>query len=665
VSAAQVGSRWHSIAGVIRAIVLIELFGGLGMIAIHQPVRLLVLPVVFVAIVAAQIKWPKAPAGAYFHASRRAALPALAAGIGWFATSTYIETTTGDSGDALVSAALAAVCLSVLILIYQGKLLRRAFESDPGLAKAAIPAGQQDDTTAAFAFPAVRPSKTFADLYGNEDFKAALRDDGRRWQEDGKNGILLFGPPGTGKTVFAEALAAELGLGFIKVTFGNLASKWINQSTEQMLQMFKDATAQQPAMLFIDEIDALLKSRESQSGNYEEYERMVTTFLDQSVELRNAKVLLVAATNYIDKLDEAAIREGRFDFRHEVPLPDAAAREGLLREEMKGGRCTTDDATLERLVRRWAGFNVPRLMACAEGACEIGRVRQHLPTKPGKGEPSARVELAYDDFYKSLRKLQGRRGGAPEGAKALSDLFVDPDIREQLQSIVTRLVHVDEIESKGGALPKGILFSGPPGTGKTATAMALARESGWSFISRTGRQLLEAGAIQKLGREASDLRPAIVFIDEADDILGDRRVSPYKSVTNDLLMLIDGANGTLADVVWIAATNHPESMDTAATRGGRFGERIEFRAPSRQTEEALIRDWLVRKTGAKAVVIDGTADTWMGAVCDALAGLTPSDIYQALDTANGRAIAAGIQSGSSRVLSVERVREAADALRRA
>ncbi|HEX7324476.1 MAG TPA: AAA family ATPase [Rhodanobacteraceae bacterium] len=523
-------------------------------------------------------------------------------------------------------------------------------------------AGQPAQQAApAYRYPATASRLDFAHLYGNEAFKAALLDDARRWRNgwdqplsnDAKNGILLFGPPGTGKTAFAEALSAEIGARFVKATFGDFNSKWIGQGTEQLVKLFDDALAQQPCILFIDEIDAVLKSRDNLGGGQpEEYSRMVTTFLDKSTAIRGTQVLLVGATNYIDKLDAAAIREGRFDFHHQVPLPDAPAREGLLKEGMAKGHCTTDDDTLARLVRRWAGFNVPRLLACAEGACELGRVRQDLPERPSKHEPAAPTALTYDDFYKALRKLQGRRGGAPEGAKALAELFMDPPQERALRTLATELVRVDEVEHLGGQLPKGVLFCGPPGTGKTATAMAMARESGWSFITRTGRQLLADGAVAKLGQEASDLRPAIVFIDEADDVLGDRTRSPYKAATNELLTAIDGAKGMLCDVVWVAATNHPESMDSAATRGGRFGRKIEFAPPGLPTVERLIGDWVQRKTAAHAVRLDTPADVWVADASKALCGLAPSDIYQALNEANTAVIAEALQSGREAVLGV-------------
>lgn len=525
--------------------------------------------------------------------------------------------------------------------------------------KAAMPAGTEskEEQPAPFRYLAQRPRVTFAQLHGNDELKEQLVAAGQSWKDEGKNGVMLFGPPGTGKTAFAEGLASKLNLGFIKVTFGDMASKWINQSTEQLVQVFNEAKQQQPVMLFIDEVDSLLKERGGQGG-YEEYERMVNTFLDKVVDVRGTGVLVVAATNFISRLDEAAIREGRFDHKIQVPLPDNAARRGLVTVQLAKFHCTSDDATLARLTRRWGGFNVPRLLACAEGACKLAREEAgRIPQAP-IDEPGEPVAVSYDHYYRALRKIQGRKGGAPEGAKRLSEMFLDAEQSERLQSLAMQLADVDAVERMGGSAPKGVAFYGPPGTGKSATAAALAAECGWSFISRTGRELMDQDAIDKLSKEASDLRPAIVFIDEADDILGDRRLSGHKSATNELLILIDGAEGTLQDVVWIAATNHPESLDAAARRGGRFGTKIGFDAPSEATAIRLIEHWAGQKVKEGGLAIEGTAAEWARKVHPYMADMTPADMYQVLNAANNEAITNNLRNQASRTLTTDYIARA-------
>lgn len=489
--------------------------------------------------------------------------------------------------------------------------------------------------------PAEPAKIDFGRLYGFSDLKGELRDAAKAWKDQDKNGILLFGEPGTGKSAMAEALAGELGLPIIATTFGSMASKWVGESTERMMQVFSDALAQQPCVLFIDEIDALIGDREAgaRAGGPEEYQRIVGAFLERAVALRGTGVLLVGATNYVDRLDPAAIREGRFDFKLEVPLPDAAARESLIRVRLLEKRCASDADTIKRLVQRWAGFNVPRILNATESACGIAQEAGRAQT------------MQFSDFLAGLRKVQGRKAGPPEGAKNLNELHMDRAMAERLDLIATQFQRVDEIEGLGGSIPKGLVFYGPPGTGKTATAMAMAKASGWTFLERTGRSLLEPGAIAALRRQASDLRPAIVFIDEADDILGVRAFSGHKSITNELLTLIDGAGGALQDVVWIAATNDVDSMDPAALRGGRFEQKIGFKAPGEEALLRLVLAWAQSHQDA----INGDPILWAAQVAVKMQGLVPANAKAILEQANNIAIGQHVVHGTSRFITANHI----------
>ena len=491
------------------------------------------------------------------------------------------------------------------------------------------------------ANPAEPAKFDFGRLYGFSDLKGELRDAAKAWKDQGKNGILLFGEPGTGKSAMAEALAGELGLPIIVTTFGSMTSKWVGESTERMMQVFGDALAQQPCVLFIDEIDALIGDREtgSRAGGPEEYQRIVGAFLERAVALRDTGVLLIGATNYVDRLDPAAIREGRFDFKLEVPLPDAAARESLIRVRLLEKRCTSDAQTIKRLVQRWAGFNVPRILNATESACVIAQ------------EAGRAQSMQFSDFLAGLRKVQGRKAGPPEGAKDLNALHMDPEMAERLGLLATQFRRIDEIEELGGSIPKGLVFYGPPGTGKTATAMAMAKACGWTFLERTGRSLLEPGAIAALRRQASDLRPAIVFIDEADDILGVRAFSGHKALTNELLTLIDGAGGALQDVVWIAATNDMDSMDSAALRGGRFEQKIGFKPPGEEAMLHLVLDWAQTHRDA----IDGDPIRWAAQVAAGMHGLAPADAHAILRVANNLALGQHLMHGVSRHVDAQHI----------
>lgn len=463
---------------------------------------------------------------------------------------------------------------------------------------------------------AEQPRLNFQTLVGQDELKTRLKEVMGDWKTKGSNGLVLFGEPGTGKTAFADALACELGIKIIRGGFSAINSKWVGEGTERLQRLFADARAQQPCVLFIDEADAVIQKR-GDSGTPAEYDRMVNVFLEEAVKLRDHKVLLVAATNFIDNLDPAAIRVGRFDFKVEVPLPDAKAREHLIRTTMAAKKCTADDAMLGRLINRWGGFNVKHIMAVAEGACDIAIA------------DGSRNAMGFEHFLKSLRKIQGRKAGPPEGAKDLRSLYYDDEIKTKLSHLAAQLSDMDRLEARGGKLPTGMLLFGEPGTGKTAAAQALAKACGWTFIATTGKQLMSRDAIRDLKSRASDLRPVIVFVDEADDILGQREHSYNKDATAELLALMDGAGGNLHDVFWIAATNYPESIDSAAKRGGRLSLKLSLDKPSETVMRKLVADWGLANAGR----IPSPAEAWVDGAASILLGLSQASAFEVLKQA--------------------------------
>ena len=428
-------------------------------------------------------------------------------------------------------------------------------------------------------FRAEKPRYRFADVVGMREVKERLLEAGkevvasRKNGGQARNGVLLSGKPGNGKTFMAEALAGELQLRFIAVSFGDVASKYINNTTEHVVKVFRDAARQAPCVLFIDEIDSLISERNSAS-TYEESAKTTNAILTELVNIRRTGVFVIGATNFIDRLDPAAVREGRFDFKIEIPAPDSEARRHLITRKCK---VPISDETVETAVRRWEGFSVSRISAVLDEASRLG-------AKDGL--------MSFEVLQKALRTVQGRKGTIPEDTPTIDQLTMAPENKQRLVSLARRMDKIQEIEAMGGSVPRGVLFYGPPGTGKTLTARALAKSAGWAFISVSGLDLIaDPKRITAIVDEASDLRPCIVFIDEADDVFKDRRYSNTATVTNKLLAAMDGANGKVPDILYIAATNHPDEMDAAALRGGRFTEKIEFGLPDTGTVLEFLRKW--------------------------------------------------------------------------
>jgi len=392
-----------------------------------------------------------------------------------------------------------------------------------------------------------------------------------------RNGILLSGEPGNGKTMFAEALAGELRIPFFSISYQDIASKWVNETPERVKAVFAQATRLGQAVFLIDEVDGFIKSR---TGSHHMDRDLTNTMLTEIVRLRGTRVILVAATNDLDWLDGAAVREGRFDFKVEVPPPDAPAREALLSRTVFQalGPNVLSVPTLKSLAARWEGFSAARLMAFGP---QLADMRQ--------GGAFSGV-VSFDIAMQAMRLIQGSKGHLPEKVKTIEEIIMPDASRQDLRDLAFKLQHVFNLEKLGGDLPRGLLFYGPPGTGKTQAAMSLAAASGYAFLKTTGAELLSnPSSWDKFIRNAKNLRPVIVFIDEADDVLCDRRMSAVSAVTNKILTTIDGVDGRVRDVLYIAATNHPDSLDSAAIRGGRFEQKIRFDVPSDEALATYVR----------------------------------------------------------------------------
>ncbi len=420
----------------------------------------------------------------------------------------------------------------------------------------------------AYEFEWRHPKSRFKDLAGMAKLKTELtaainpfRGYIQGAEVSDRNGILLSGPPGNGKTAFAMAIAGELELPFVKVSGVDLTSKWINESAAMLKELFRQA-GEQACVIFIDEFDSVAKDR----GNgqlSEEDRKLVTALLTLVDEARLQRIVLVAATNYVDLLDKAAIREGRFDFRIEVPYPDLEARIGILQGMLAKFKVSADSTTVQHVATLWQR----RSVAFIEST--VKRLRDS-----GKGSQSRHASV--DDFKQASRDASRRAGNIPSSGAKLSELILPDSVRRETASLVYRLKNWETIAEQGGEPPTGVLLYGPPGTGKTNLVRALARElEYWHVFEVNSTEVLhDPRTFTDIVELAAEHRPAIVFMDEADELLKDRTQSHSVGATNQILKTMDGLMGKVPEVVFIAATNNAAIMDGAALRGGRFAERI-------------------------------------------------------------------------------------------
>lgn len=410
-------------------------------------------------------------------------------------------------------------------------------------------------TTGNITYKAVKAKYTFNDVRGMVELKAKLRGIGDELLNNkvggntARNGILLHGEPGNGKSFIGEAFAGELNLPVIYADFSDMVSKWVDASTEQINLVFNDAIKQAPCCLIFNEIDNLLPDRSKVANADSESSRRTNTMLTLLEKVRQHKVLVIGTTNNLDQLDSAGKREGRFDWKVEIFTPDSSARKEFLIDAF--GNAISEES-VEYGARHWSGFSVSRIRAI---------IRELQSSVKGN-------EITIADLKSALRNVQGSLGYKFEGVSNIDSLDINDTTKSRLNELVERFRSSEEYELNGGSLPSGIIFSGPAGTGKTVVARALAHAAGWAFVPTTGPDLMVDGEIDAVVRKASDSRPCVVFIDEADNICANREgASPYYTkYTNKLLTAIEGVEGAIADVIWVVATNHPETMDPAILR---------------------------------------------------------------------------------------------------
>jgi transitional endoplasmic reticulum ATPase len=398
------------------------------------------------------------------------------------------------------------------------------------------------------------------------------------------NGILLHGPPGVGKTYFAQAIAGQYGLNFIHVSTGDLISSMQGGSARNIDKAFETALQHLPCLLFFDEFDSVAQRRDSTPD--QESRRTVNGLLTALEGSRDERRLLVmAATNSVEHLDPAVVRPGRFDRHIRIDLPDAAARQAIFRSELDD-RPAAADLGLDELVRRTEGMTPASIEKIVDMAA-LDVFREAAQT----GE-----ELRIDEAH--LLTALGRLGGQDRPTVehwTWESLVLPPAIKAQLQQLQAVIEDPESARRFGIDPPTGLLLAGPPGTGKTTVAKVLAAQARCSFYPVSGADVMSKwvgeseGNIRRLFERARANRPSIVFIDEIDAIAARRgTVEAHDTHVNQLLAEIDGVAGQRGVFV-VGATNRPDQIDPAMLRGGRLSRTIVLGLPDEAGRLALLR----------------------------------------------------------------------------
>ncbi|WCM36004.1 CDC48 family AAA ATPase [Sulfolobus acidocaldarius DSM 639] len=417
-------------------------------------------------------------------------------------------------------------------------------------------------------------------------------------------GILLYGPPGVGKTLLAKAVANETDAYFTSINGPEIMSKFYGESEQRLREIFEDAKKHAPAIIFIDEIDAIAPKRDEVIGEVER--RVVAQLLTLMDGLENrGNVIVIAATNRPNAVDPALRRPGRFDREIEIPLPDKQGRLEILQIHTRN-MPLSKDVDLHKLAEMTHGYTGADLSALVREAAmnALRRYIQMIDLSQDKIPPEIleKMEVRMDDFLKAFKDI------VPSG---LREIYIEvpevhwfdigglEEVKEELREVVEYPLKYREVyENMSIEPPKGILLFGPPGTGKTMLAKAVATESGANFIAVRGPEILSKWvgesekAIREIFRKARQAAPTVIFFDEIDSIAPIRGLSTDSGVTerivNQLLAEMDGIE-KLENVVVIAATNRPDILDPALLRPGRFDRLIYVPPPDKTARFEILK----------------------------------------------------------------------------
>ena len=418
-------------------------------------------------------------------------------------------------------------------------------------------------------------------------------------------GVLLYGPPGCGKTLLAKAVANEADANFLTINGPEIMSKFYGESEERLRQIFKEAQEKAPSIIFIDEVDAIAPKREEVHGEVER--RVVAQLLTLMDGLQSrGQVIVIAATNVPGILDPALRRPGRFDREIEIGIPDKNGRLEILQIHTRG-MPLAQDVDLKHLSEITHGYTGADLAAlCREAAMKA--LRRYLPEinleeKRIPQQILEKMEVKMDDFMNAYREIVPtamREVYVEVPAVHWDDVGGLEDVKQQLREMVEwPLKKPEKFRKMGIKPPKGVLLYGPPGCGKTLIARAVATESESNFISIKGPEVFSKWvgesekAIREVFRKARMAAPCVVFIDEVDSIaprrgLGYSDSGVTERVVSQLLTEMDGLIA-MENIVVLAATNKPEILDPALMRPGRFDRLIYIPPPDENARLQILK----------------------------------------------------------------------------
>ncbi|BAB66793.1 AAA family ATPase [Sulfurisphaera tokodaii] len=474
------------------------------------------------------------------------------------------------------------------------------------------------------------PSITWDQIYDMEEIKARLDEIASYVMKKGKAyGVILFGPPGTGKTSIAKALANKLRWNYFELKSTDVMSKWYGESEYLLDNFFNVVELNAPAVVVIDEIDGFTLKREGDI--HEVTHRLINIFLMRLQELhdKSLPVLIIGTTNIPQEIDEALLRPGRFDEVIYVPLPDENGREKIWCGYVQNVDCKE----LAKRSNRLSPADIKEIVEEVKIQCEKeGRTptTQDFIKALENYKPSVSIQIIvkFENIAKkySRHKLGERPYGVPD--VRWDDLGDLEDVKRIIKDSIELPLKRKDLAEKLGIKPvKGLLLYGPPGTGKTSIAKALANELNASFIILSGEEISSAGPfnageiIAEKFHIARDNAPAIIFIDEIDMIARARGENEWRTALTELLNQMDGIREN-EEIVVVGATNRPWDLDPAILRPGRFDKIIYVPPPDEKGRAEVL------KVLCRGLTVDEETLQKVAKITD---GYTPADLKLVVD----------------------------------
>jgi transitional endoplasmic reticulum ATPase len=478
-------------------------------------------------------------------------------------------------------------------------------------------------------------------------------------------GVLLYGAPGTGKTLLAKAVANETEAHFILLNGPEIMSKFYGESEKKVREIFDEAEKNAPAIIFIDEIDAIAPKREDTGGEVER--RVVSQLLTMMDGLQaRGKVIVIGATNRQNAIDPALRRPGRFDREIEISVPDKEGRLAILQIHTRS-MPLDKDVNLAEIAARTHGFVGADISALAKEAA-MAVLRRILPKLKLDEETEIPRKILEDliitkkDFSEALKSVRpsAMREVLVEtpNIKWTNVGGIEPAKQELREAVEWPLKFPKSFENMGINPPRGVLLYGAPGTGKTLLAKAVANEAEANFIQVKGPSLLsmwvgksEEG-VRKIFERARQVAPCIIFFDEIDALASKRGYETGTKVTervlNQLLAEMDGIED-LSNVIVIGATNRPDMLDSALMRPGRFDRIVYVNTPDKDGRLEIL------KIHTKNMPLD--KDVNLSAIAEETQGYTGADLQSLVREAAMLALRENKQAKSVKPKNFEKAME--------